>query len=96
MDSDFLTPMERALLPRSSEGLINPMTFDNETPKMQLFPCIRPSIDGTVTPMIFEDDFADGKLPENFGYALGHVRPGQKFDGTNWGAICYEDPVLNL
>lgn len=88
--------LKAAFEPRTLDGHKIGMFFDNEPPETLLFPCAHPHPDGTFDPMIMAEDCVDGKLPANYTYEHGLVRPGQIFGGTNFGAICYDDPCFNL
>ena len=85
-----------AFEPRTLDGHKIGMFFDNEPPETLLFPCAHPHPDGTFDPMIMAKDCAGGKLPPNYTYERGHVRPGQIFGGMNFDAICYDEPRFNL
>lgn len=85
-----------AFEPRTLDGHKIGMFFDDDPPETLLFPCAHPHPDGTFDPMIMAKDCAGGKLPPNYTYERGHIRPGQIFDGTNFGAVCYDEPRFNL
>ena len=88
--------MERALIPRTADGLIEPMIFLNEPPKEKLYPHIG-VVNGAIVPMVCASDFEGGNPPDYLDYQLGHERPGApRFDGTNFDSIIYQNPVLNL
>ena len=72
--------MERALIPRTADGLIEPMIFLNEPPKEKLYPHIG-VVNGAIVPMVCASDFEGGKPPDYLDYQLGHERPGApRFD----------------
>lgn len=93
---DPMQDLYRAFSAHTLEGLIDPMEFFNEAPRTRFYPCQHPRPDGTFDPMIFAEDCAGGKLPPNFTYELGHVRPKETFTGFNFDAICYDNPRYNL
>lgn len=66
-----------AFEPRTLDGHKIGMFFDDEPPETLLFPCAHPHPDGTFDPMIMAEDCVGGKLPPNYTYERGHVRPGQ-------------------
>lgn len=88
--------MNLALLPRDESGLIIPMDFWGPNAQVAMYPVIKPDKDGLLPGMLFAEDFADGKKPEYLDYALGWEKPGMSFERDGFGAIVYENPVLNL
>ena len=68
--------MERALMPRTPEGLIDPFIRSEAAPEVLYCPKVRPDENGCSPGMIFAADFADGKIPDYLDYAPGiEVRP---------------------
>lgn len=90
--------MERAMLPRTKDGLIDPMILATEPPLGDmLYPHFMPTPEGKIVPMVTAYDFADGKIPDYLEYVPGCEKTGcPRFDGTNFEAIVYDDPALNL
>ena len=88
-NDDPMYDLKVALEPRTLDGHKIGMVFDDEPPETLLFPCAHPHPDGTFDPMIMAEDCVGGKLPPNYTYERGHVRPGQIFGGMNFDAICY-------
>lgn len=88
--------MEDHLAPRNADGLIEPIEYHNKPPQEKLYPHFRFGSNG-VRPIVFADEFADGRIPEDLEYLPGHEKPGcRPFDGTNLDVIVYDDPVQNL
>ena len=87
--------MEDAISPRTIDGHKIPMMFDDESTPQLLYPHFKRGPDGW-RGMFFADEFADGKIPEDLEYLPGHEKPGKHFDCSNFDAVVYDDPVLNL
>jgi len=87
--------MTKALTPRTEDGKIYPMSFTDEVAPAKHFPHFRQKPMG-VRCMVFADEFEHGQIPEDLEYVPGHEKPGAAFDGSNFDAIVYEDPRLNL
>lgn len=95
-NDDPMHDLKVAFTPRTLDGHKIGVFFDDEPPETLLFPCAHPHPDGTFDPMIMAEDCVGGKLPPNYTYERGHVRPGQIFDGANFDVICYDEPRFNL
>lgn len=90
---EALEAMERALQARNKDGLIDPfISFSEPPPSDQLYPRFTQNI-----AFVGASDFEDGNTPDYLEYVPGHERPGgPRFDGTNFEAIVYDNPVYNL
>lgn len=83
--------MEDKMSPKTLDGKRIAMQFDDEPTRELLYPHFKSN-----RPMVFADEFSDGKVPDDLEYLPGHEKPGAQFDGTNFDAVVYNDPVLNL
>ncbi len=92
-----MVAMDRALTPRTEEGLVEPIEFPDAAPPKMLYPCFKRDSNGLTSPIIFAEEFADGKIPDGLEYApgwrLATLEDTQYFPMQN---VIYEDPKLNL
>ena len=95
MNKEETKKMEEELSPKTLDGHVFPMQFDDEPPEELLFPHFKRGLNGERV-MVFADEFADGKIPEDLEFLPGHVMPGKKFTGSEFDAVVYNDPTLNL
>lgn len=89
--------MERALTPRTKDGLIVPMVSSSGPPEELYYPCMEMDAKGHVDPMMDLSAFANGKVPMNIRYVPGYqLEPVPVNDPRYMDSIRYNDPELNL
>jgi len=92
-----ISNMNRALTPRTQDGLICPVTFTDGSNPDLVYPAWKPRSDGLIRGTVFPEEFADGKVPEDLIYARGFQRESiPSNDPLYMGSIVYNNPVLNL
>lgn len=92
-----LENMDRALSPHTKEGLIVPMTFFDGPPQIYLYPVQKLDENGKIRPMLFAEDFADGKLPDYLSYELGYeLDPALLGKPKNANTVVFLNPEYNL
>ncbi len=94
---EAMAAMDRALVPRTEEGLIEPIEFPNAAPQKMLYPYFKRDADGMISPIIFAEEFANGNIPDYLEYKPGWqlITPEAAgfFPLQN---VIYEDARLNL
>lgn len=94
---EAMTAMDRALIPRTEEGLVEPIEFFDAAPKKMLLPHFKRDDDGATTPIIFAEDFANGNVPDYLEYKPGwHLPAPETAGGFSLQNVIYEDARLNL
>lgn len=88
---EAIKAMEDKLSPKTLDGKRIAMQFDDESTRELLYPHFNSN-----RGMFFADEFSDGKIPDDLEYLPGHEKPGMQFNGANFDAVVYNDPVLNL
>lgn len=89
--------MDRALLPRTEDGLIEPIEFPDAAPQKMLYPYFKRNADGMISPIIFAEEFANGNMPDYLEYKPGWQLPAPEVAGLfPLQNVLYEDPRLNL
>lgn len=89
--------MIMALSARDGNGAIWPITFADDYQRDLLYPVCLPRSDGATRVMFFAEEFANGQLPFDLGYAPGYQLNAVPITSIEyWNSICYRDPVLNL
>lgn len=94
---EAVAAMDRALLPRTEDGLIEPIEFSNTAPQKMLYPYFKRNSDGMTSPIIFAEEFANGNIPDYLEY-----KPGWQFLSPETAGlfpmqnVIYEDAKLNL
>ena len=53
---EAMAAMDRALMPRTEEGLIEPIEFPNDAPQKMLYPYFKRDTNGLISPIIFAED----------------------------------------
>ena len=92
-----ISNMNRALTPRTQDGLICPVTFTDGSNLDLVYPAWKPRSDGLIRGAVFPEEFADGKVPKDLMYARGFQRESiPSNDPLYMGSIVYNNPVLNL
>lgn len=89
--------MGLALSARDKNGLVDPITWEDDYKRDLLYPVCLPSADGLERAMFFAEEFANGQVPPDLGYVPGfQLQPIPVYDLRYWGSIFYRDPVYNL
>lgn len=86
--------MAEAIQIYNQDGKLIPMEFFDGPNEQKFFPFFE-NPDGSVPAMVFEEQFEDGKMPENMRFVPGHVRPGEEYTG-DLSKVVFDDPLLNL
>ncbi|MBQ3194781.1 MAG: hypothetical protein IJB59_14565 [Oscillospiraceae bacterium] len=60
------------------------------------YPVVTPTKEGPIEPMLYAEDFLDGKTPDGFHYELGQMAPYGMYNGMVWGPVEYENPIYNM
>lgn len=85
--------MDRALLPHTKDGYIDPMHFFGGSAEQLYYPIPKRTEENDGPPMYFAEDFVGGKIPDYLTYEPGHEKPGAI---TYLDSIVYDNPLLNL
>lgn len=92
-----MVAMDRALMPQTEDGLVEPIEFPDAAPQKMLYPYFKRDCNGMTSPIIFAEEFAGGKIPDGLEYKPGWRFPTQ--ENTQYlpmQNVFYEDPKLNL
>lgn len=92
-DTSQTPNLDRALLPRTTDGLIIPFQSFADASATMLCPRIVPDAEGLTPAMLFESDFKDGSIPGYIEYVPGYDRPE---GGMGLGQYRYCEPRFNL
>lgn len=94
---EAMVAVDRALLPRTEEGLIEPIEFLDAAPQKRLYPHFKRDSNGMTSPIIFAEDFANGNIPDYLEYKPGWQLPAPESVGLfPLQNVIYEEPRLNL
>lgn len=86
-----------AMTPRDQYGNREPLATKDGLNREILYPYWKLDEYGRIRPMVFFDEFSDGKIPDDLAYAPGYQKePIPVFDPHYADSIVYNDPVLNL
>lgn len=86
-----------AMIPRDQYGNKEPMATRDGLDREILYPYWKLDEHGRIRPMVFFDEFANGKIPDDLAYAPGYQKsPVPVYDPNYADSIVYHDPVLNL
>lgn len=95
--NEAMAAMDQALMPRTEEGLIEPIDFFNAAPQKLQFPHIKRDSDGATPAIFFAEEFENGKIPDYLEYKPGWRLPAQENpQDLPLQNVIYEDPKLNL
>lgn len=60
------------------------------------YPAVTPEAEGPTSPMIYAEEFANGKVPKGFHHELGQMAPYGMYSGMALGPVVYDNPIYNM